>query len=156
EDCGKIPVRETPLPAVRGEHDVDIAYQRPDNVIGSKTSRCITTNGSPLSTCNRRPYHQVNDWFGDHADHIKVLSNTILEPTQDRRLHCLQVKVEHVFHVITCSCVKTCSITSSMGGSSIVRSVMEHSLSRRDVMRAASVLGTRSLIISASRSITAP
>src|SRR5437870_7468358 len=110
---------------------------------------------------------EVDHRLGDHPEHVEVLRDAVLKLSRDRRAHRRQVEVEDRAHARRLrklqlgahsglSCAKTSSITSSIGGSSIVRSATSYSLKVRAAMRGVSGLGTRNVTRSPSRLTTSP
>ena len=168
ELAGELALANAPLPAERREDEVHVANERPDDVIRGDLSGRQPADRAAGVLGDRRPDDEVDDGLGDHAQQVHVRRGAVLELRRHLRAHRRQVEVDERAGTpflrqrggrgahSAASCLKTSSMTSSIGGSSTLRSSTSCSASRRAVTRAVSALGTRSVTTSPSRWITSP
>ena len=152
---GQAALADPVLPERRAEDDVHVADERPDDVVGRELARGDAVHGAALLTCDRRPDDEVHDRLGDHAEHVEVVRDAVLQLPDDRRPHRRHVEVEQrapaarlgqsrgVDAHAEAGRANTDSITSSIGGSSIVRSSTSWSARSRAATREVSSFGTR-------------
>ena len=168
--AGELALADPLLPAVRGEDDVHVPDQRPDDVVGGEVTRreagdraallrarsstrppgrsparrsCRSCRGSSppgTGTAGRRPRI---------VRQVQVDAST--GPARPRRRHAAARCIRHGVAPRPGLLAKTCSITSSIGGSSMVRSVTACSASSRAATAARRPCGTRSVTRSPSR-----
>ena len=127
------------LPAVRREHDVHRPDERPDDVVRRERVRREAVDAAAVRARDRRPDDEVDRRLGDHPERVHVGRGAVLELRLELNARHRRVEVEHRAkprllpprreraHVA--SVAKTCSITSSIGGSSTVRSATSCSAS---------------------------
>src|SRR4051794_1453244 len=151
---GELALADPPLPAERREDDVERADERPDDVVRGDLSRCRSVDRAAVLVRDRLPHDEIDHRLGDHPDRVHVRRGAVLELRLDLRPHPRDVEVEigPERRLLNAHDAKTCSITSSIGGSSTVRSCTSFSASRRAVAADVSLRGTciRSVSPSAS------
>ena len=155
--AGEFALADPPLPERRAEDDVHVPDERPDDVVRRELADGDSVDRAAMLVRDRRPDDEVDHRLGDHPDHVEVLRDAVLQLRGDRRPHRRHVEVEErppaallgqargVDAHRARDCAKTSSITSSIGGSSIVRSSTSCSASRRAATRDVSAFGTRSV-----------
>ncbi|GIU96130.1 MAG: hypothetical protein KatS3mg012_2587 [Gaiellaceae bacterium] len=139
------------LPIVRGE------YREP-------------LHRAALLLRGRRPDDEVDDRLGDHPEHVHVVGGAVLELLLHREAHRGEVEPDERADAPRLrkggalvddrhrgrSCAKTSSMTSSIGGSSMVRSRTDWSARSCAATRGVSAFGTRSVTQSPSTWMTSP
>ena len=130
--AGQFALADPPFPEGRAEDDVHVPDEGPDDVIRGELAGRDPVDRTAARTRDRRPDDQVDHGLGDHPEHVEVVRRPVLELDGDRRTRCREVELGkgadailllqgHGAHSAD-SLAKTSSITSSIGGSSTVRS----------------------------------
>src|SRR5687767_3377178 len=146
-----------------------IDEHRGDEIRG-EVSRVEAPHHAALRPRYRAPDYEVDSRLEDHANEPDHKRDAVLHLHRERELEPGLVRLEQCPHTRTGSRsvpsagapagwalpVKTCSITSSIGGSSTVRSAIGTLASRRSVTRAVSLFSTRSVIRPSSALTTSP
>src|SRR4029079_9824091 len=164
--AGETAFADAELPERCAEDDVHVPDEGPDDVVRRELAGGDPVHGAAVLPGDRRPDDEIDHRRGDHPEHVEVLGDAVLKLRDDRGSHHRPVEVDEraessllrkrCVHGAHCVCAKTSSITSSIGGSSIVRSSTSWSDSRRPATREVSSLGTLSVARSPSRWITSP
>src|SRR5712692_88073 len=136
---GDLAFPDPPFPAVRREHDVHVPDQRPHDVVGGEVARGQAVHGATMLPGDGRPNNEVDHRLGDHPDHVEVLRYPVLELLGDGEANGRQVEGNQRTRAAdfggsrggsslvgahsTGPWANTRSMTSSIGGSSMVRSI---------------------------------
>src|SRR5712691_604328 len=152
--------REQSLPHALLEFIVDpvvreVVDQQQDQKVGSKVSCGVAIDCSTVCPGNGRPDDQVDHRLQDHPKQPEHRGSTVLQIHKERGFELCAVDRQQGFHATT-PCAKICSITCSIGGSSMVRSLIAHSSSRPCTTLAVAALGTRSFTCPSSLEMTSP
>src|SRR5262249_57900773 len=166
--AGEPSFADAPLPERRAEDNVHVADERPDDVVRRKLAARDPVDRAAVLVGDRRPHDEVDNGLGDHSEHVEVVRDAVLQLRRDRRAHRRHVEVverapaarlgqtDDVDAHSAAGWANTDSITSSIGGSSIVRSSTSWSGSSPPATADASASGTRSDTRSPSWWTTSP
>ena len=131
-----------------------VVDQHEDDVIGSQSGLVELAHLPAPRVSHRQPHDEKDDRLQDKTDEPDDEGGAVLQHLGSPCAKQHGVNVRESPHAV--SWANTCSITSSMGGSSTVRSTTGRSVRMRPVTAAVSPFGTSSVTRAPSLSTTSP